>query len=71
MKAQTIAANIGRVENQEKRLALMIQFPPSGCRDVAVWRQVQKDKLSLLRRSLGEQREMLARLTSQSNLPLA
>lgn len=67
---QSVTTEIARLEGEEKRLALMIRFPPPGCRSIAVWRQVQNDRLAALRHSLGARREKLSRLTSQGILPL-
>ena len=66
----TIVARIADMEGQEKRLALMIRFPPPGCRSVTVWRQVHSERLESLRQSLSEQRELLRWKTSQSMLPM-
>jgi len=73
MKAETVRAVTGRIaqmEAQEKRLALLIQFPPPGCRNVAVWRQMQGNTLLSLRQLLAAQRESLALLSGQLVLPL-
>ena len=59
---QTVAARIARLEFEEDRLELMIQFPPPRCRNVGVWRQFQLDSLGALRVSLREKRELLVRL---------
>jgi hypothetical protein len=69
--ATAIQSRIKLSEGQEKRLALMIQFPPPGCRSVAVWRQVQFDALCVLRGRLVEDRKELARLTGQLELDLS
>jgi hypothetical protein len=66
----TITARIALLEVKEKRVALLIQFPPPGCRNVALWRQVQTDALASLRCSLRAQRELLANMTGQLELPL-
>lgn len=66
----TVTARIALLEVKEKRLALLIQFPPPGCRNVALWRQVESDTLCCLRQLLRAQREELARMTGQMQLDL-
>ena len=71
MKKETAGAILSRIklgELQVKRLALLIRFPPPGCRSAEVWRQVQSDALCSLRARLVEDRRELARLTSQLEL---
>ena len=68
--AGTVAARITLLEAQEARLAMTIQFPPPSCRNVHVWRQVQLDRRVEVRRLLGEQREIMGRLSIQLHLAL-
>jgi hypothetical protein len=73
MKKETVGsltARIAQLAVQEKRLELLIQFPPPGCRNVALWRQVETDALTSLRGSVREYRERLANMTGQLELPL-
>jgi hypothetical protein len=72
---ENIAARIARLEVEELRIPLLIQFPPPGCRNIESWRQMQTEKLASLRQMLGAQRELLdkrqklpARLSIQSEL---
>jgi len=67
---RTVTARIASLEVQEQRLMLLVQFPPPGCRNVVLWRQVQSDTLASVRCSLGVQRELLARMSGQLELPL-
>ena len=66
----TVTARIALLEVKEKRLALLIQFPPPSCRNVALWRRVEADMLCSLRQLLSAQREELARMKGQLELGL-
>lgn len=78
IKKETEAAILSRIklsEGQEKRLVLMIQFPPSGCRSAGVWREAKTAELEVLRQRLAEDRQKLdelksVRLTVQLELDL-
>ena len=63
--AEALAAQVAQLERQESHLTLTIRFPPSGCRNVAVWRETQSKALECVRRKLGEQREALVRQSIQ------
>jgi hypothetical protein len=67
---RTVTARIALLEIQEQRLMLLIQFPPPGCRNVALWRQIESNTLCSLRQSLRAQRELLASITGQLKLDL-
>lgn len=67
---RTIRGRIVLLEAQEARLALLILFPPPGCRNATVWREMQGNTLHSVRKSLTVEREVLAMLSSQLVLPL-